>query len=771
MLIRIKIICLLLASFAFVNNTAAQSGAEFKLLSVAVEGNSTVDAGLIIAASGLVVGDNITGDKIQNAIRSLWKLNLFSDVRIIADLATANGIYLLVKVEEYPRLEFVDVSGGKKAGKADLEKAVDLNKGQVVKPSDPLRIKQKITKLCAEKGYLLADIAVEIRAGSAPDRKNLFVKVVEGKKVRIKQIKFTGNTAVKAKILRKQMKATKQRGFFRSGEFKSDKFLEDKTKIVEYYREHGFRDAEVLSDSIWYSDDLKRMFIRIDISEGVKYYFGDVSFSGAELFNEAELLSQLMFRRGDEFNQTRFEATMHERLSALYYDRGYIFAQIAPELTPRGDTLDIHYQITPGNRFSVRRINITGNTKTRDKVIRREFSLKPGETFDVSKLRRSLRDVTILNFFGKVEPDVEDVSEDEVDLWVKVEEKPTDQANMSVGYSERDKFIGAIGFTAPNLFGRGQQLNLDWNFGQNYGSFSISFTEPWLFDTKTLVGGSFYNIRRRWVNEFNEYLLGGSLRFGRSVRWPDDYCRGDWIYRVERSRYTNLSDAYKARSDATLVEGEVRWSNSITQILTRDSRDYPEFPTTGSVASLSSELAGGPLTGDDRYHKHIASLDWYSPLFKKFILYNHLTYGYLEGLTDKSRDIPPLKYFYMGGGGLALGTPLRGYEDRTIGPPASSGGYAQGGKVQFKTTIELRIQIVENPTIYGLTFWEAGNTWLNFRQTDLFDLKRSAGLGVRFYMPLIGLIGFDYGFGFDYYNVAGVRRGRWVPHFQFGRQF
>jgi len=208
MLIRIKIICLLLASFAFVNNTAAQSGAEFKLLSVAVEGNSTVDAGLIIAASGLVVGDNITGDKIQNAIRSLWKLNLFSDVRIIADLATANGIYLLVKVEEYPRLEFVDVSGGKKAGKADLEKAVDLNKGQVVKPSDPLRIKQKITKLCAEKGYLLADIAVEIRAGSAPDRKNLFVKVVEGKKVRIKQIKFTGNTAVKAKILRKQMKAT-----------------------------------------------------------------------------------------------------------------------------------------------------------------------------------------------------------------------------------------------------------------------------------------------------------------------------------------------------------------------------------------------------------------------------------------------------------------------------------------------------------------------------------------------------------------------------------
>jgi len=744
----------------------------WKLLGVSVEGNTQTDAGLIIATSGLIVGDALTGEKVQGAIRTLWTLGLFDDVKIVVDQATEAGVFMIIRVTELPRLEFVDVSGGKKIGKDDLEKVVDLSKGQVLKPSDPVRLKRKIRDLCTEKGYLLADIEIEVKEGSQPNLKILAITVSEGKKVKIESITFEGNTAFPDKKLRKQLKDTKEVTLFRSGEFKRDKFQSDLIALENFYRENGYRDVEIVKDSVWYSENRKRMFVEITINEGSLYYFGNVTFEGNTLVEQDELLRQLMFRPGEVYNQKKYDLTLSENLGSLYYDRGYIFAQIKPTITTRGnDTLDITFAVETGNRFSVRQININGNNKTREKVVRREFSLKPGDTFDVSKLRRSIRDVTILNYFSDIRPDVEDVSEDQVDLFVRVEEKPTDQANVSAGYSEQDGLIGAIGFTAPNLFGSGQQLNLDWNFGQQYGSFSIGYTEPWLMDTEMLVGVSFYNLRRRWVDGFTENLLGGSLRLGRRFRWPDDYFRGDWVLRHERARYYDFNESFRSTNTTGIVEGETRLSTGLTQTISRDSRDYPEFPTSGSVFSFTSELAGGPLQGDDQYHKHVASLDWYTPVHSKIVLYNQFIYGYLNGLTGSSRDIPLLKYFYMGGSGLSLGTPLRGYDERTVGPASSNSSSAQGGRTELKLSSELRVQVVNNPTIYALGFVEAGNTWLTFRQTDPFDLRRSAGFGIRLYMPLIGLIGLDYGYGYDYFNSAGQREGRWIPHFQFGRSF
>ncbi len=322
--------------------------------------------------------------------------------------------------------------------------------------------------------------------------------------------------------------------------------------------------------------------------------------------------------------------------------------------------------------------------------------------------------------------------------------------------------IGSIGFTAPNLFGTGQQASFDWNFGQRYGSFSVSYTEPWFLNTETLIGGSFYHVRRYWPEGFTEKLVGGSVRLGRRLEWPDDYFRGDWIYRIERSRNEDI-----AESIADRVDSNPRISSTITQIFTRDSRDFVEFPTSGSVVSLTTEIAGGLLTGDDRYHKHIFSVEWYTHFRPKLVFYNQFLYGYLDAFTSVSRDIPHLEYFYMGGSGLSLGTPLRGYEERTVGPASISGGSAQGGKSQLKTSLELRAQLVDNPTIYGLMFAEAGNTWLNLKRTDPFELRRSVGMGLRLFMPMIGLIGLDYGYGFDK-DATGRRRG-WVPHFQFGR--
>ena len=513
-----------------INTAYAQGGGAVKLLGLSVEGHMNTDAGLIIATSSLVVGQTLSGEKIQSAIRLLWQLELFSDIKILVEESTAEGAFLQIRVREYRRLELIDIGGGKKIGKKDLEETIDLHKGQVIKLSDPVRLKRKIRDLCEEKGYLLADIKVEIQDGSSDGLAVLYVRVDEGKKVKIKKIRYHGNEAYSDRKLRKKLKDTKQKAIFRSGEFHPDKFEDDKNNLIAFYRENGYRDAQVLRDSVSYSEDRKRMFLHIFIDEGSKYYFGNITFSGSDLFTEDELKRQLLFSPGDAFNQMKYEVTYKERLSTLFYDLGYIYTQVRPTETLIGaDTLDIDFFIEPGNRFSVRQIHITGNTKTREKVIRREFVLKPGDTFDVTKLRRSIREVTILNYFANVIPDVEEVSSAEVDLWVSVEEKPTDQANLSAGYSQRDGLIGAVGFAAPNLFGTGQQMNFDWNFGQAYGSFSISYTEPWLFDTETLIGGSFYHVRRRWVDGFSENLIGGSIRLGRRFTWPDDYFRGDWM--------------------------------------------------------------------------------------------------------------------------------------------------------------------------------------------------------------------------------------------------
>jgi outer membrane protein insertion porin family len=742
-----------------------QSTDKLILYGLSVEGNEHTDTGLITATSGLVTGEPLTGEMVQSAIRQLWELNLFSDIKVIAEKQEGSGVYLLIRVVEFPRLEFIDIGGGKKIGKDEIEEAVSLNKGQVLRPTDAVKIERKLRRLSNEKGYLLADIKVSIKDGTTDGLASLLVRIDEGKKVRIKKITFDGNEAFSDKKLRKQLKETKQKWWiFRSGKFERSKFEEDLDLMLAYYRDNGYRDARVVSDSIWYSENLKRMFVSVTIAEGDRLYFGKITFTGSDLFSENELRMQMMFRPGDVFSQKKYDQSIQDRLSTKFYDQGYIYTQIQASLTPAGgDTLDVNINIEPGNKFSVRKINIAGNTKTNEKVIRREFVLKPGDTFDVTKLRRSIREVAILNYFADVKPDLEDISEDEVDLWVNVEEKPTDQANVSTGYSEQDGLIGSLGFSAPNLFGTGQQASFDWSFGTSYNSFSVSYSEPWFRDTETLVGVSFYHLKRRWSEGFTERSIGGSVRLGRRLYWPDDYFRGDWIYQIARSKNSDIDS-----SIVSYIDPNVRISSSITQIFARDSRDFVEFPTQGSVFSFSSKLAGGPLLGNDEYHKHIFTIDWYSPIFPKLVIYNHFQYGFMASLTSDSLDIQYSDKFYMGGSGLAYGTPLRGYNEQTVGP-VGSGRSAEGGKAQMKLSTELRLQMVNNPTIYGLLFAEAGRTWLNVNRTDPFDLNRSVGFGIRLFMPMVGMIGLDFGYGLDP-DFRGRVPG-WTPQFQFGRSF
>jgi len=767
------LICLLALAFLAPIHSMAQTSTPkgVKVLGVRVEGAVTADQGLIIANSGLVIGKEVVGDDIQNAIKRIWTLNLFRNVEIHIERDLPSGSFFVISVEEYPRIAKLEIEGYKKLDEDEVDEAINLYRGQVLRPARLQRSLKALLDIYHEKGYLLAKVETEVTDTDDPMQKELRIIIDEGKKVRVKKIHFTGNDAFKEKVLRKQMDETKQRGFLRSGAFDRTKYENDKALIVQFYKNHGYRDAKILGDSLSYTEDLKRLIININIDEGNQYYFGDVSFDGNTLFNDDELLNQLSFKPGDIYNEEELFINTAEKLGNLYYEKGYIYSRIDPQLIPGvNDTLNVKYQVVEGNQFKVRKISILGNTKTKEKVVRREFVLYPGDTFDVMKLRRSMRELTILNYFGNITPDVQPISDSEVDLMVTLEEKPTDNANVSAGYSQADGMIGSVGFNMPNFLGNGQIFSFSWNFGTIYRSFSVSYTEPWLFDTPTLGGISVYDMFRGGdYYGFDYAVTGGSVRVGRQMRWPDDYTRGDWIYSLERTIYDNFDSGYTSYNIRGYVEGDPRWSSSITEVFTRDSRDNPEFPSRGSVVSYSLQLAGTVLGGDDQYLKHVVSAEWYFPVGEKLVIYSETKAGLIFSLSDVASNIPYLDYFFMGGSGLSFGEPLRGYDEGDVGP--QYGGYPVGGESLFKQSIEFRVPLIPNPTVYLLGFIEGGNTWKERSGMDLNDLRRSIGVGVRLYMPFVGLIGLDYGYGFDYYQTDGTREGQWMPHFQFGRTF
>ncbi|NOZ60626.1 MAG: outer membrane protein assembly factor BamA [Calditrichaeota bacterium] len=739
-----------------------------KLLGVTVEGNKTADATIVQINSGLTPGKEITSDNIQSAIKNLWSLHLFSNIEIIVDKEVPGGVYLTIRVEEYPRLDKIELVGNKKLKKDDIDKELDFYRGQVLSNFQINKAVRQLKKLYREKGYLLATIKPETR-DSKDGKVILRLNIKEGEKVQIKKINFFGNKYFSDGKLRKQMKDTKEDRWWRGADFKKDKYREDLDKVIQFYKNEGFRDAEIISDSVYYGKNKKDLFIDITLREGERYYIGDITWEGNKIFPKERLEAMLGFQRGDVYNAEKIQKAIAERLGSLYYDSGYIYSRIDPREKPVAkDTVDMHFLISEGKPVRVNLIHVAGNTKTKEKVIRRELRIAPGQIFSKAALERSQREVWILNYFSDVKIDYWPVGEDKIDLKFTVAEKSTDMANMSAGWSERDKIIGSIGVAMNNLFGNGQRLSFDWNFGRYYRSFQIGFTEPWLMDTPTLAGFSFYDTNRdsRWIG-YRQRSSGGSLRLGRRFRWPDNYFRGDWIYRIDRTELWDFVESIVRANPNNIVNEE--WpltSSSITQIITRNSLNRPEFPTEGSEVSLSSEFSGGLMGGNVGFYKLTFSASWFTPAIWKFVLYNHSTIGLINGWTKTSR-IPYLEYFFLGGEGLSRSTPLRGYDDPLAGYATQA-----GGRVLLKYTTEIRFPIIPNPTMYGLVFAEAGNTWVNLSDTDPFNLRRSVGIGARLFMPMIGIIGFDYAYGFDNYDAATGRYfGQWKPHFVFGKSF
>ncbi len=762
-----------------------QQPKQWKILGISVSGNISAEPSAIIANSGLNIGDMITipGEQTRNAVVRLWELNIFSDIKIEIENTVNDGVYLVINVKENPRLGKIEIEGEDELSETDILKKINLVKGQVITPQELNKSIKEIKKEYEKEGYLQTSITTEtteITNDSTLKGKYLLRFIIdEGNEVTVSSIQFYGNKNFSDDDLKDEFSDTHEKvwwKFWRSSKLDKKKYEEDKKKIVQFYRKNGYRDAELISDSLQVNDDKETLTLKLFVYEGKQYKIRNIVWEGNTVVTNAELNARLGIQPGEIYNAEKLERNLRGNeeqtdVSSRYLDNGYLMVNIEPEEQKVGeDSVDITIQIRERNQFKVAKVEIRGNNKTQEKVIRRELYTRPADYFSRAAIIRSIRQLSVLNYFNpeRIKPDTRFVDDKTVDVVFDVEEKSSDTFNMSVGYSEAYGFTGALGVTFNNFSlahplsgGGGQILNFDWQFGvdNQYRTFSISFKEPWLFDTPTSAGFSVYDSKYNYGYSVSQ--RGGTLSLGRRFKFPDDFFSGNWIFRVQQIE----------SNSAYFLSGS---QFSITQIISRNSINNPLFPTQGSNVSLSTEFSGPPLLpGRAEYTKHIFSLDWYTPAFnnQKFAFYIGSQIGTILSLGNKL-DIPPLEYFYMGGTGLgqASVTPLRGYDDRVIGPFNTTLG-TQGGTVMAKHTAELRFNVALNPIpIYLLTFAEAGNVWSDISKTEIFELKRAAGIGARLLINPIGLLGFDYGYGFDAVTKDGDPSG-WKFQFQFGRGF
>jgi outer membrane protein insertion porin family len=802
----------------------------YKILGITVIGNKSADAGLIISNTGLKIGDEVSvpGDQTNNAIKHLWNLGIFENVELLIEKKIDDGIFLQINVKEYPRLEKIVFRGNDEISESDLNKKITIVRGQTLKPQEISRIKNKIKASYDEEGYLNAVIEPKFysffRADTSDKKVNIIWRddnnlskeytttfdldkvtsinsiarikdrtvvifdINEGQEVTIRSIIFHGNTAFPDGDLKSEFDDTKESRwwkFWSSAKFKRDKFEKDKELLTKFYRKKGYRDFGILRDSIVYSEDNKQLDLIVDVYEGNQYKVRNIKWEGNTVYTDEQLNERLDFKKGDVFDYEKFNQNLHYNekqsdASSLYQDNGYLgFNLDAKENKITSDSIDLDIKVNEGSRFKIGKVDITGNDKTKDKVIRRELYTIPGSYFSRSFILRSIQQLANLQFFNveslyKTGIDYRPANDSTVNLVYKVEEKSSDYLNASVGYSGSYGFSGSVGFTLTNFslaepfqMGAGQVLNFNWQFGVGnyYRTFSLGFTEPWFMDTPTSVGFDIFDTRQRYVYDLSQ--TGITLRVGRRLTWPDDYF---YIQGMFRFQYNDVIDG-----QGYYAQGLTR-QYTLGSTISRTDIDDPIFPTRGSKVTLDAQLSGGPfLPGNLNYYKINLKSEWYKSLFNnnRIVFYTSAELGYIGELEHGTRaKINPFEFFYMGGTGLIIATTsLRGYEDRSVGQKDASTGNVLGSSVMSKFTSELRFALAREPIpIYLLAFLEAGNVYYDINQTNLFDLKRSAGVGARILLNPIGLIGFDYGYGFDRKSVDG-KAPQWIFHFQFGKGF
>lgn len=801
---------------------------------VTVTGVRFLDTNALLGISGLRIGQEVTipGDAVTTAVQKLWQQGLFSDVRISITRVQSDTVFLDINLQERPRISAVRLNGLKNTEKTDLNKKINLPIGSQV-TAYLLNTAQKIIKdHFVEKGFLNTEVTfVQKDDPDQPNNVILAINVDKKEKVKIGDISFTGNEYFKESKLRSKLKSTKIRNIniFRASKFINEKFTEDKEKLTTFYNDNGFKDFTILSDSVYKISD-KRIGLVIKVDEGKQYFLRNVDFVGNSVYKKEDLKKVFNVEKGSVYNQSLIEDRLNgssgaqDAVSNLYQDNGYLFSRLTPvEAKIDHDSIDLEVRIYEGDQAYLNNVLITGNTRTNEHIARRELYTLPGDLFSKTKIIRSIRQLGVLGHFDpeKINPTpLPNITEGTVDLLYKLEEKANDQFEVSGGWGA-GMLVGTVGvrfnnFAMRNFFklkewkpypsGDGQSISIRaQSNGKIYSSYNISFVEPWLGGKNpntfsvSLYRSIMTNGKKKGEDGRQSMTIdGASVGLGKRLAWPDDYFSlyGELNYqRYNLNNETQFNFLF-TNGTANLMS----FTTKLTRFSTGPNLIYPE---TGSSFTLSLQatppysLMSGQNMKDVsdqvkykfiEFHKWTFKADYYYPLTKndKLVLNTRFAFGYI-GFYNKDIGPSPFENFSVGGDGMTGYSfygremiKLRGYSSGNNGvgsltPSDPVRTNTPSGNVYSKITLELRYPVSLNPqaTIYVLTFLEAGRAWYQLKEYNPFKMNRAAGIGVRANLPMFGLLGVDWGYGFDPVPEPGLYQNANKGQFQFtiGQEF
>ncbi|MEJ7611889.1 MAG: POTRA domain-containing protein [Ferruginibacter sp.] len=866
---------------------ASKTPKKYKIAGIDVKGTKSFDRNLIISISGLAIGDEVQipgTDAFNKAIAKLWKQSLVSDAEINITRLEGSDIWVEILITERARLINFTFVGIKKGERDDLGPKTGLARDRVLTEDMKLSAVEAIRKFYYDKGYRNVTISMtETLAVGMVNSVDLTFYIEKGKKVRINSVNFAENNEVTDSRLKKQMKGTKEMSrftlfpdkvvspysdsarsktfkdylnetgylypsktkeiidpyfrfkFFSSAKFSEKKYAEDKEKVVDYYNAQGFRDAAIVADTT-ISNEKGNIDIHIKVTEGRRYYFGNLTWKGNTKYSDSILNVILGIKKGDVYNAETLNKRLGKQLSAeggdvgsLYQDDGYLFFNADPiETAVYNDTIDFELRMREGPQATYGKITVSGNDKTKDYVILRELRTIPGEKFSRQDIIRTQRELSQLGFLNaeKINPQVNPNNADgTVDINWQVEEKSADQLELSAGFGGGIGLTGTLGVTFNNFSiknitksstwdplpsGDGQKLSARiQSNGRAYRSYNISFTEPWLGGKKrNSFSLSYFNTK--YSNSFdslggpckkcgkNSFVntVGFGVSLGKQLKWPDDYFNLIYSANIQQYRLKNYSNIFAGLSNGTSTNLSLK-----VTLLRNSAGPSPIFPTSGSNVMLSGQftlpysLLGITSGAENQYklpefYKMRFNSEWYVPIGrargadknKQFILKAAAKYGFI-GKYNPDLQVSPFERFQLGDAGLSNTTALLGYDIiahrgypvySNSNPKINPDGLtpAEYFTIFNKYTVELRypFSTAASSTIYGLAFFEAANGWYKFKDYNPFRLRRSAGIGMRFFLPMFGLLGFDYGIGFDRYNQNSGLKGAAKFTFMLGQE-
>jgi len=837
---KLKILLLLLVTFGETySQDTYRKGDTYIIDTITVAGLKNFSDRTVVTYSGLREGQSIQvpGEEITSILKKLWNLELFSNVDLYVTGVNNGKIKLEINVEELPTLLNYKINGVKKGKAETYEKETELSQGKRLSESFLTNTKNYIQGELRKNGYLNSKInLVTIPDSIGSNQLNLNINIDKGERIKIRDINFNGNEIFGNAKLRSKLKKTKKRfplRFWKKSKLIDEDYEADKDNLISFYKEKGYRDARIEFDTIVINDE-KTIDLNLNIDEGNKYYFGNISYIGNSSYTNFQLDQILGIEKGDSYNGVLLKERIQDEnpdandISNLYQNNGYLFSTVnAVEVSAENDTIDFEIRINEGKLASFNKISVVGNTKTNDNVIFRELRIKPGELYSKDKVVRTIREVGQLGFFDaeQISPDFKNVDPNlgTVDIELGLIEAGASQLELQGGYGS-GSFMGSFGvsfnnFSIKNIRNRkawqpfpsgdGQSLAVRLQTSSFYSTTSFSFVEPWLggkepvqfsisLSSTTQYRYDYFTRRADKSQSFQ--IKGFNVGLAKRLKVPDDFFV---LSQALSYQYYNLKNYYTGLF--TFGDGESHNIAYNIALSRNNTFTNPIFPVGGSKFTLSARLSPpySLITGDDfsdidqrpeyldrngnpilseidqakfrwlEFYKFKFEGSWYTRLFGKFVLKATTDFGFLGTYNNNKGNIP-FERFFLGGDGMmqyALDgretIALRGYDNQSLSS-------RDGSVIYNKYSLELRYPISLKPTasVFALSFLEAGNGFDDFKDYSPFNLKRSAGIGVRVFMPAFGLLGIDFGYGFDTSNISNTgQRSGWQTHFVIGQQF